>query len=174
LEATTLEFSTLLSRLYTAKSRHLKAAAVHVEVLRAILDEFQGTQEEELDTADTARIAIGHVEFLRHALHRAGGKHNDLTYKTLIEELNHIFGKEKVWVERAPTPLTRAPAKGTEKLGTWVPPTQWGFIIDHLAVSKKRDGPHLILKKRGASWALHSNGHSAAGSRVSSPDTTVD
>jgi hypothetical protein len=168
----TLDFLILLSKLYTEKSRHQKAVAIHEDILRTILDECQDSQGKTIDIGRAARIAAEHVELLRHALCRCSGKHNEPEYKSLFGELQRLFGKEKAWSDRAPAPLTHKPAKGTEKIGIWFAPADWGFNLEELTVQKKEAKPLIFKHHRAVPWSLY-NGNSGAASPVSSQDIFV-
>jgi hypothetical protein len=160
LDAITLEFSKLLSELYTAKGQYAMAAAVQEEILVSLLEEVRTSQGESIATGEAIKLAATHIELLRRALHRPNGKPNEQAFRSLFEDLKLCFGKEPLWIEQTIKPFSVASGKGSEQLGTWHQPTNWGFFGQRAV--KKRESL-LILRKRSSYQTLNGGTSSSNG-----------
>jgi hypothetical protein len=162
LDASTLEFTTLLSELYTFTGQFSKALALNEEVLSELA--FGNPRSNGLHNRNVipVDVALNHTELLRNAYHRLGDKDkaNGLAAsEDAFGVLKQRYGSDDVWMKRKPQAINHAPAKG-ETLGMWNSPETFGFHIDGVKIEKKRQS---ILRTASSNWSLNGSPGSGYG-----------
>ena len=150
LDSTTLEFTVLLSELYTATSQYDKAMKVHNEVLSELVYD-----DDAADRKEGLEIATKHLELLKRSYARGGCKWSEeSSYVELLQSVSKKFGK------KLETDHKKWPVKVNDTLGTWVKPKEWGFAI----TTAKRPKHLSMLKRSSSNWNVggvdRHNGHS--------------
>lgn len=166
LDRTTLEFTALLSELYTATNQHRKAMALHEDVLSQIAY----GDDEGLSSCDSAAAAVKHAELLKRTYQREGKWDKGLPiYQDLFTQLDRKFAKEKTWTEKAPKGIEKWQAKGADQMGMWSRPSGFEFLVEE----KKTETPkkhQYVLRRASSNFAVrqsYANG-SASGKLVGS------
>jgi hypothetical protein len=166
LDRTTLEFTALLSELYTATNQHRKAMALHEDVLSQIAY----GDDEGLSSCDSAAAAVKHAELLKRTYQREGKWDKGLPiYQDLFTQLDRKFVKEKAWTEKAPKGIEKWQAKGVDQMGMWSRPSGFEFLVEE----KKTEAPkkhQYVLRRASSNFAIrqsYANG-SASGKLMES------
>jgi len=152
LDAVTLEFTFLLSSLYTARQQYRNAMALHEDVLGhlAYSDQVEIEQCEH-----PAQVATHELEQLRRSFQRLGSWDKDISnYKHLFGDVSKRFGKEKAWTEKQPASIDKWSAKGNGsdlQYGVWTKPQSFGFVVtDPKSEVKKKSS---VLRRTSNNFA---------------------
>lgn len=150
LDRTTLEFTALLSELYTATNQHRKAMALHED----ILSQIAYGDDEGLSSCDSAAAAVKHAELLRRTYQREGKWDKGLPiYQDVFTQLDRKFVKEKAWTEKAPKGIEKWQAKGADQMGMWSRPSGFEFLVEE----KKTEAPkkhQYVLRRASSNYAV--------------------
>ncbi|GAB7354328.1 hypothetical protein MBLNU459_g4841t2 [Dothideomycetes sp. NU459] len=156
LNAHTLEISTKLSQLYTNAKQYGDAINVHEGILQLIVSGDDG--DPRTDDSVTAEVARNHLNLLKAAYQRnEGWDKSAKTYKSLIDELlsmrkyradSHFRDVQPVqkWVAK--------PDESTGRLGLYVKPQRWGFIMENGRVVEVGDGVQTNGTHKGAKMLM--------------------
>ena len=153
LDKTTLEFTVLLSELYTAKGDYRKALSLHHEVL----SELANSDDEGISKSHGAQIAVTHLELLRASYQRLGGWDKDeRSYKELYDRLSQKFEGEKSWKDKKLPKIEKWTPKGADQTGMWKKPADFSFML-----KEAKAGTHQhALRRTSGSWVTAlNNGH---------------
>ncbi|RYP57926.1 hypothetical protein DL769_009196 [Monosporascus sp. CRB-8-3] len=97
LDKSTLEFTILLSELYTKTRRYTNAMNVHSKTLVVLAEGDAGSY---LSVAERLKIAVTHTELLKRAYQRNGESHRSPQYYyPIFDALDAQFSGEKRWAE---------------------------------------------------------------------------
>lgn len=164
LDKTTLEMQALRAQMYTTLGQHSRTMGVHEDILAHMtsdeLDMDQITDKEE------AEIAVKHIQELRRAFLRNGGKWPKDKSEGVYDELYHIVSEQvsgqDVWKNAKVEDVNKwSGAVKTFKddgSGAWkgVPDGKWEFIDD----SKYKHTNVMKRKQARFSSGSYSNGYS--------------
>ena len=167
LDASTLEFTGLLSELYTFTGEYSKALALNEEVLSELAYGNPRSNGLHNHNVVPVEVAANHIELLRHAYHRLGDKDKAKGLAAAEETFVDLEGQyrdNELWAKRKPQAIKNAPAKGAKQLGMWNPPESFGFLVDGPKVEKKRQS---ILRTASSNWSLNGSAGSGSGSSPS-------
>jgi tetratricopeptide (TPR) repeat protein len=150
LDKSTLDFTILLSELYTEQKRYGDAMELHEDILCRLAEGQTAPGLEPLKAVHT------HTELLKLAFKRAGKFDKEPQhYYDVFVALDHRFGDEKAWVEKRPQPEKWTPGtKEGEIFGCWKKPAkfEWEFEGEE-SVGETRWREELVKRRvSGKSW----------------------
>ncbi|KAF2812543.1 uncharacterized protein BDZ99DRAFT_413339 [Mytilinidion resinicola] len=159
LDPTTLQFTLLLSELYTATNQYKKAMALHDDVLGQIAY----GDNEGLSVPDSASTAVRHAELLKRSFQREGKWDKGVSsYQDTFAQLDQKFRKEKTWVDTAPKAIDKWQPKVTDQMGMWTRPTGFEFKVEDVKLEKPVRKQQYLLRRTSSNWAVrdsHVNGN---------------
>ena len=174
MDATTLEFWTLLGQLHSTAGDFKAAQDVHEEVLRQTI---AAVEDGDVTADKGASIAVAHLDLLKTAYGGSSGWSRDVkTYSNLQGQLRNEFGKESAWNKsaNAKQDVSKWTKEASSKSGAlWKKPTSWEFF--HVDAS----GAHRNnLRKISGLFAADVNGggprgHKSYGQDIQSQRVTV-
>jgi hypothetical protein len=151
LDKSTLEFTILLSELYTTQNRYRDALALHEDVLCRL---GEGQSAPGLNAID---VAHKHTELLKFAFKRHGKFDKDIQqYEELFRALDHEFGANKAWTEKRPLLDKWTPGVGKEEaFGCWKRPERFEWVVEGEESTGERKWREELVKRRvsGNLWA---------------------
>ncbi|KAF2279901.1 uncharacterized protein EI97DRAFT_105100 [Westerdykella ornata] len=149
LDKSTLEFTVLLSELYTQQKRYQDAIELHEDILYRLSD---GQSAPGLDAIS---IATTHTELLKMAYRRQGGDQAPQQYAELFATLDRRFADKQMWKEKRPQldKWAGQPVKEGETFGSWKRPAkfEWRFEEEETVAEK---GWREELSKRRVSGKI--------------------
>jgi tetratricopeptide (TPR) repeat protein len=150
LDKSTLDFTILLSELYTEQKRYGDAMELHEDILCRLAEGQTAPGLEPLKAVHT------HTELLKLAFKRAGKFDKEPQhYYDVFVALDQRFGDEKAWVEKRPQPEKWTPGtKEGEIFGCWKKPAkfEWEFEGEE-SVGETRWREELVKRRvSGKSW----------------------
>lgn len=146
LDRSTLEFTWLLSELYTAQNRHLDAMTLNEEII-CRLGEGQTAPG-----LDALAIAHKHTELLKFAYKRHG-KFDKSTqhYYDMFSALDEQFGDDKAWKEKRPVLEKWSPGvKEGEMYGCWTAPSKFEWRFEEEESVGERKWREELVKRRAS------------------------
>ncbi|KAF1939431.1 hypothetical protein EJ02DRAFT_408534 [Clathrospora elynae] len=155
LDKSTLEFTLLLSELYTAQHRHREAFELSEDIL------FRLGEGQTAPGLDPLRIANMHTELLKFAYKRHG-KFDKSTqhYYDMFVALDEQFGDEKLWKEKRPQIEKWTPGvKEGETHGCWKAPVkfEWRFEEEE-SVGERKWREELVKRRASGNLWMKANG----------------
>lgn len=158
LDRSTLDFTLLLSELYTATGRFAEAMQLHEQVLLRLSEgDADGTADGNAHGEVSLATAQKHVELLKYAFKRHG-KFDKSTqhYADMFSALDAQFGAHKGWAAARPKVEAWTPGvKEGEALGCWRPPVkfEWG-VEGEESVGERKWREELVRRRAsGNLWA---------------------
>ncbi|KAF2089031.1 hypothetical protein K490DRAFT_38494 [Saccharata proteae CBS 121410] len=149
LDPTTMEFTNLLSELYTSRQQYSHAMALHEDILSHLAYD----DDHELDQCETApvKVALHQVEYLKNTYQRLGTWDRQAqAYKDLFAELSRRFEEDRAWMEKQPQ-IEKWPVKGASATwGCWKKPEDFGFVVRNIKAEKKKPS---VLRRTSSSFA---------------------
>ncbi|KAF2193483.1 hypothetical protein K469DRAFT_789149 [Zopfia rhizophila CBS 207.26] len=152
LDKSTLEFTVLLSELYTEQKRYRDAMELHEDVLARL---GEGQSASGLDTATRLRIAHTHTELLKHAYQRQGkfDKPNQ-HYYDIFNSLDSRFGQEKGWKDQRPALEKWTPGvKEGDTFGCWKAPGRFEYAFEGEETMSESKWREELVRRRSGNWA---------------------
>lgn len=151
LDRSTLEFTWLLSELYTAQNRHLDAMNLHDDIICRL---GEGHTAPGLDAP---AIAHKHTELLKFAFKRNGKFDKDSQhYYDMFAALDEQFADEKAWKDKRPQVEKWTPGvKDGESFGCWKAPAKFEFNFEEEESAGESKWREELVKRRasGNLWA---------------------
>ncbi|KAJ4330171.1 hypothetical protein N0V87_010239 [Didymella glomerata] len=151
LDRSTLEFTVLLSELYTAQKRYRDAFELHEDVICRL---GEGQTAPGLNAVN---VANKHTELMKFAFKRHGKFDKDVhQYEELFGALDAEFGNEKAWKDKRPQPEKWTPGVGKEEVfGCWKRPEKFEWQIEEDESAGERKWREELVKRRvsGNLWA---------------------
>jgi hypothetical protein len=158
LDRSTLDFTLLLSELYTATGRYAEAMQLHEQVLLRLSEgDADGTADGNAHGEVSLATAQKHAELLKYAFKRHG-KFDKSTqhYADMFSALDAQFGAHKGWAAARPKVEAWTPGvKEGEALGCWRPPVkfEWG-VEGEESVGERKWREELVRRRAsGNLWA---------------------
>ena len=151
LDRSTLEFTVLLSELYTAQKRYRDAFELHEDIICRL---GEGQSAPGLNAVD---VAHKHTELMKFAFKRHGKFDKDIQqYEELFRMLDEEFGNDKAWKDKRPQPEKWSPGVGKEEMfGCWKRPEKFEWKIEDDESAGERKWREELVKRRvsGNLWA---------------------
>lgn len=151
LDRSTLEFTVLLSELYTAQKRYRDAFELHEDIVCRL---GEGQSAPGLNAVD---VANKHIELMKFAFKRHGKFDKDVQqYEELFRALDAELGNEKAWKDKRPQPEKWTPGVGKEEMfGCWKRPEKFEWQIEEDESAGERKWREELVKRRvsGNLWA---------------------
>ncbi|KAF3044351.1 hypothetical protein E8E12_009191 [Didymella heteroderae] len=151
LDRSTLEFTVLLSELYTTQKRYRDAFELHEDIICRL---GEGQTAPGLNAVD---VANKHSELMRFAFKRHGKFDKDIQqYEELFRALDAEFGNEKAWKDKRPQLEKWTPGVGKEEMfGCWKRPEKFEWQIEEDESAGERVWREELVKRRvsGNLWA---------------------
>jgi tetratricopeptide (TPR) repeat protein len=150
LDKSTLDFTILLSELYTEQKRYKDAMELHSDILCRLGEGQTAPGLEPLKEAHT------HTELLKLAYQRAGKfDKSPQHYYDVFAALDQRFGDDKVWVEKRPQLEKWTPVvKEGETFGCWKRPTKFEWEFEGGESAEETKWREELVKRRvsGKFW----------------------
>ncbi|ORX96502.1 hypothetical protein BCR34DRAFT_497725 [Clohesyomyces aquaticus] len=154
LDRSTLEFTVLLSELYTEQKRYRDAMELHEDIL-CRLGEGQSAPG-----LDKLRIAQQHTELLKFTYKRQGKwEKSPQYYYDVFSALDVRFSGDKSWVEKRPQLEKWSPGvKDGETFGCWKRPQKLEFgFEEEETLGETRWREELVRRRISGNWAAKGN-----------------
>jgi hypothetical protein len=152
LDKSTLEFTSLLSELYTQQKRYHDAMELHEDIL------YRLGEGQTAPGIDPVHIAGTHTELLKMAYRRSGDK-TPPNYYDLFSALDNAFEGQQSWKEKRPQleKWTPGAIKEGETFGCWKKPAKFEWAFEEEETHAERGWREELVKRR-VSGKLWGNG----------------
>ncbi|KAF2468604.1 uncharacterized protein BDR25DRAFT_265365, partial [Lindgomyces ingoldianus] len=126
LDRSTLEFTVLLSELYTQQKRYRDAMDLHEDILCRL------SEGQSAPGLDKLRVAMQHTELLKFTFKRQGKwEKSSQYYYDVFSALDGRFAGDKAWTEKRPQLEKWSPGvKEGETFGCWKAPKRLEYVFE--------------------------------------------
>jgi hypothetical protein len=156
LDKSTLEFTVLLSELYTAQHRYADAMNLHEDILTRL---GEGQTAPGLDAPATAHT---HTELLKISYKRHGKfDKSSQHYHVMFAALDEQLADEKAWKDKKPQLEKWTPGvKDGETFGCWRQPSkfEWRFEEEEESVGERKWREELVKRRASGNLWVMANG----------------
>jgi hypothetical protein len=156
LNKSTVEFTFLLSELYTQQNRYHEAAELHEDIL------YRLGEGQSAPGLEPARVAATQIELLKMAYMREGAEKPPSSYYDLFTALDKRFQGNQAWRETRPQLEKGTPgAKEGETFGCWKKPAKFEWEFEDEETQAERGWREELVTRRvsGTFWGKETFGN---------------